>query len=644
MTRRLTHLITFCLSAVLGATPALAQLGGAIPPPAELVKIEVAPVDVKAGGAGRIRLRLAIAPTWHINANPPFPDYMIPTEVEIPAAAGITPGAPEYPAPHMVKLSFDDSELFVYDGVVDVVLPVRVAQTAANGAHVLNGVLRFQACNDQVCLPPHKLPVAVTVNVSGGSDAPAPATGGAGATTTPADGRAPPDTAETPAFGTGGTLDAGGTTDAVAPAPARGFTSGPPASGAGAQNPIARALEQGSLATFLVLFGIGLALNLTPCVYPMLGVTVSIFGSRGAAKPAQAFGMALVYVLGIATMYSVLGVAAALSGGLFGAALQSPVVLVGIAILLIGMSLSMFGLYELQLPPVLMSKLGGHTATGVAGVFGSGLLVGVFAAPCIGPPIVALLAIVGAKGDPMFGFLSFFVLSMGLGLPYLILGTFSSLLTRLPKSGEWMIWVKKVFGVVLLAIGLFYAALAFAPKLSFWIAPLALLLGGIYLGFIDRSRGRTPTFGIVKRVGGAAAVIAGGVMVAALMPRGAMEFEAYDETRLRAALDQGRPVLMDFSADWCVPCHELERFTFTDRRVIAASADFERFKVDLTRYDSAESEQLRADYAITGVPTIVFLAPDGREVRAARVEGFLPPEPFLERMQTAVAEGQRAQR
>jgi thiol:disulfide interchange protein DsbD len=207
-----------------------------------------------------------------------------------------------------------------------------------------------------------------------------------------------------------------------------------------------------------------------------------------------------------------------------------------------------------------------------------------------------------------------------------------------------MVWVKKVFGVVLLSIGLFYAALAFAPKLSFWIGPLALLLGGIYLGFIDRSQGRTPAFGIVKRVGGAAAVIAGGVMVAALLPKGAMEFEAYDEASLRAALEQGRPVLMDFSADWCVPCHELEHFTFTDRRVIAASADFERFKVDLTRYDSAESEQLRSDYEITGVPTIVFLTPDGREVRAARVEGFLPADDFLERMRTAVSEGPRAQR
>jgi thiol:disulfide interchange protein DsbD len=133
-------------------------------------------------------------------------------------------------------------------------------------------------------------------------------------------------------------------------------------------------------------------------------------------------------------------------------------------------------------------------------------------------------------------------------------------------------------------------------------------------------------------------------MLAAVWPSSSVAFHAYDAKALRSALDSGRPVLMDFSADWCVPCHELERFTFTDRRVIDASTDFERFKVDLTRYDSPESERLRREYGITGVPTIVFLTPRGEEVLDARVEGFLPPEPFLQRMQRARAAGQTATR
>jgi thiol:disulfide interchange protein DsbD len=631
------------LLALLALTgPAVAQ-PGSIPAPSALVKIAADPVTIAAGGQGTVKVRLTIAPSWHINANPPFPDYMIPTVVELAGTSGVRVGEAVYPQPHLVKLGFDESELFVYDGIAEVTVPVSVAASAAGGASELKGTLRFQACNDQVCLPPHNLPFAVTLNVSGGSAAAVPPAGDAAAA--PGAERAPPAEAGDP-LASGGSLEAGGQTDAgAAPGAGRGFTSGPGSAGSAAvDNPIARALEQGSLATFVTLFLIGLALNLTPCVYPMLGVTVSIFGGRGKTPPLQAFGTALVYVMGIALMYSVLGLAAALSGGLFGAALQSPIVLVGIGVLLIALSLSMFGLYEIQLPPALTMKLGGQTATGIAGVFASGLLVGVFAAPCIGPPIVALLAIVGAKGDPVFGFTSFFILSMGLGAPYLVLGTFSNLLSSLPKSGEWMVWVKKVFGVVLFAIGAFYALLAFAPKYSFWVAPVALLIGGLYLGFFEKSKGRGAAFGWVKRAGGLAAIVAGAFMMAAVWPSNSVAFHAYDAKQLRSALDSGRPVLMDFSADWCVPCHELERFTFTDRRVIDAAAGFERFKVDLTRYDSPESERLRREYGITGVPTIVFLTPRGEEVLDARVEGFLPPEPFLQRMQRARAAGQTATR
>ena len=255
---------------------------------------------------------------------------------------------------------------------------------------------------------------------------------------------------------------------------------------------------------------------------------------------------------------------------------------------------------------------------------------------------MALLAIVGAKGDPVFGFTTFFVLSMGLGAPYLVLGTFSNLLSNLPKSGNWMVWVKKVFGVVLLAIGLFYALLAFAPDYSFWVAPIALLAGGLYLGFIDRTTGRTPTFSWVKRLTGVAAVVAGLFMGQALLPTNTIAFQDVTEGDIESSLAGGRPVLVDFTADWCVPCHELERFTFTDQRVIDAAQNFETLKVDLTRYDSPEAEEWRTQYNITGVPTILFLTPEGEEIRAARVEGFLPPDPFLERMQMAVSGVQTA--
>src|SRR5439155_7816558 len=239
-----------------------------------------------------------------------------------------------------------------------------------------------QACNDQVCLPPAKVPFEVNVTV-----------GGAGAGTSPA-ARESAGTAAGPPPLTGAA--------AAPPSGAgAGFATAPPtgAAAAVADNPIARLFARGSLPAYLGLFLIGLALNLTPCVYPMLGVTLSIFGARKAAPPLQVFGLALTYVLGMAAMYTTLGVAAALTGGLFGSALQSPLVSVGIGVLMIALALSMFGLYQLQPPPALLARLGGASATSVLGVFLSGLVVGVFAAPCIGPPVVALLALVGARGD-----------------------------------------------------------------------------------------------------------------------------------------------------------------------------------------------------------------------------------------------------
>jgi thioredoxin:protein disulfide reductase len=627
---------TFSALALLGTLtlgvsgPAHAQFGGGDVPSADrLVRVSAPAVTIAAGEKATVVVTLTIESGWHINANPPSPDYMIPTTIEAKGGRGVTTAAPVYPAPHVMKVGFDDNPLSVYDHSARIELPVAAAKTAENGAHVLKGTLRFQSCNDQVCLAPASVPFEIAVTVTGGvaPGAAPPPTSTPRASESP---RAPPETgvaAPTP------NVDSRGT----------GFTQGPPAGGAArVHNPISEALARGGWAAFLTLFLIGLALNLTPCVYPMLGVTVSIFGARRAAPPLQVFGLAAVYVLGICTMYSVLGLAAALTGGLFGSALQSPIVSIGIGALLVALSLSMFGLYEFSVPPELMTKLGGSGTTNLAGIFASGLVVGVFAAPCTGPPIVALLAVVGEKGDPWFGFQSFFTLSLGLGAPYLILGTFSNLLQRMPRSGDWMVWVKKVFGVIMLSIGLFYVLLALAPSLTGWVAPAALVLGGIYLGFIEKSALKRPGFRAIKWALGAAALVTG-LAIVVTTPRGGIAFRAFDEPNFRAALASGRPVLLDFSANWCVPCHELDRSTFTDRRVIDKARPFAAYKVDLTRYDSPEADRWRRQYGIAGVPTVVFLTPGGVEVREARVEGFLPPERFLERLDVARRAGQQAE-
>jgi thiol:disulfide interchange protein DsbD len=619
---------------LLLAVPALAlaqaELSTAAAQPSQLVAVHASPLRLAPGERGTVTVNLHIASGWHVNSNPPNPDYLIPTRIDVTATSGLRPGTPQYPTAHQTQVGFDESPLSVYDGAVAIKLPLVASADVEAGRHTLKGTVHFQACDNEQCLAPASVPFTLQVEIAGGKKAAAESLV----------------LADTTRAAVGANTNVAATPPAISSSPPRGanVTTGPPsgaATSATADNPIARALERGGWTAFLTLFLIGLALNLTPCVYPMLGVTVSVFGARRQEPPLKVVSFAVLYVLGMAVMYSTLGLVAAFTGGLFGGFLQSPIVLAGIGVLLIALSLSMFGLYEFQLPGGVLQRLGGTTAVGAFGTFVSGLVVGIFAAPCIGPPVVALLAIVGAKGDPLFGFTSFFTLSLGLGAPYLVLGTFSNLLQNLPRSGAWMVWVKKVFGVILLSVGAFYALLAFAPKLAGWVPSVALFLGGLYLGFVDKTTAKQSGFVWLKRALGAAAVVCAIVFVVRTPAKG-IEFRPFTQSAFDAALRSRKSVMLDFSADWCVPCHELERSTFSDRRVIQAAQSFEAFRVDLTRYDSPESDRWRRQYGIAGVPTVVFLAPDGSEVRRARVVGFLPPDQFLERVHLATHSAEQA--
>jgi thiol:disulfide interchange protein/DsbC/DsbD-like thiol-disulfide interchange protein len=387
-----------------------------------------------------------------------------------------------------------------------------------------------------------------------------------------------------------------------------------------------------SVLAFLGVFLLGLALNLTPCVYPMLTITVSIFGNQKESRPGVIALRALLYILGIATMYSVLGLVAALTGGLFGAVLQSPVVLIAIAVLFFILSLSMFGVYELQAPPALLNKMGG--AGQVSGLFGkyvSGLFVGIFAAPCIGPPVVALLAMVGQRGDPLFGFMIFFVLSLGLGLPYLFLALFSGMLSSLPKSGEWMNWIKKLMGVLLVGVGVFYLSLALDPSLTFVLIPLVLLAGGIYLAGAMK-KGQAPVLFIrFTRVIGLLFILSAvWLFFAGRTP--SLTWPAYEEDFFAEAADENVSLLY-FSADWCVPCLEMSRLVFTDQEVRKTLNEIHRAKVDLTHFDSPESVELRKEYDVAGVPTIIFLR-NGSEVPGTRIVGYAEKEDLLQNLES----------
>ncbi|MEL7832826.1 MULTISPECIES: protein-disulfide reductase DsbD family protein [Fodinibius] len=553
---------------------------------------------IPAGDSMAVAVEMNIDDTWHVNAQKPTLDYLIGTELSLDSLSGFSMSGIQYPDSERFTFAFADEPIDVYQGNAPIFFTLTTTPDISPGSYTITGTLRVQACNDNSCLPPSTLDISIPVEVAAANT---------GYKSINQD-----------LFEDYGQTSTAGNSSTLLP-----------------DNSIATMFsERGAVWAFLSIFLIGLALNLTPCVYPMLSVTVSLFGGRADQQISayQSFTKALIYILGIVFMYSVLGVAAAYTGSLFGSWLQSSVVLAAVGGILLAMALSMFGLYELQPPQWVLQKLGGsQRSVGPVGLFLSGVMVGIFAAPCIGPPVIALLTFVGAQGNPLFGFFTFFVMAFGLGLPYLVLGTFSSLLSKLPKSGEWMVWVKKVFGVVLIGAALFFLALAWFPQYVLYILPPTLILGGIYLGFMESSGQNLKTFNRVKRIVGVAGII-GGVLFTMNLTKPTVQWESYHPDKLEKAAQAGTPVVLDFYADWCVPCLELDRITFTNEEVISALQSYRTIKVDLTDYESPEAEAIRKKFGVAGVPTIIFLNKNGIEIKESRVVGFVGAKEFLKRI------------
>lgn len=558
--------------------------------------------SVPPGGTIDLAIVLRISPTWHVNAHVVNDEYLIPTTVEIEAPEGLSVVSTVFPDGAEKRLSFSDQPLRLYDGDVHIGVRLRVDAETAPFDTVVTAVVTYQPCDDVKCLAPEHETLRIPIRVSAPTEA-------IDATH--------PEIFEKIDFAA--VTDQGGATP--------GGRLGSIVAG------------RGLFFAFLIVFVWGLALNLTPCVYPLIPITVGYFGGQAGGKSSRTLFLAIVYVLGMAVMYSSLGLFAALTGSLLGTVLQNPFVVGVVALVLVALALSMFGLYEFRIPAAL-SGFAGTAKQGVIGAFLMGLTVGIVAAPCIGPFVLALLTFVGESGNPALGFSLFFTLSLGLGLPFIFLAVLSGSITRLPRSGEWMDWVKKLFGVILIAMAIFFLQPHIGDVAYFILMAALFIAAGVYLGFVKKMQSRSLVFQAFRRFIGVAAPLFGlyllfapGHIIARGEPEGGIDWKSYDAGLVARAKDEGRFVIIDFAAEWCLPCKELDHRTFSQDEVVSATSGMLTVKADLTESTSPEVAELRREYAIKGVPTVVFLDRMGNEREELRVFGFVDKDEFLKRIE-----------
>jgi thiol:disulfide interchange protein DsbD len=385
--------------------------------------------------------------------------------------------------------------------------------------------------------------------------------------------------------------------------------------------------------TLLGVFAGGLALNLTPCVYPMIPITVSFFGGRTTReKPSQIRLVAhgLCYIVGLALTNSILGVVAALTGGLMGSMLQNPIVLSALAGVLVIFATSLFGLWELKLPGAL-NLVAGKAYTGYFGSLFMGLTLGVVAAPCIGPFVLGLLTWIASVGDPWLGFIVFFILSLGLGLPLFVLALFSGQLQHLPRAGGWMNWVRKLMGWILVAMAVYFIRPVLPGGLKIILPVVVALTAGVHLGWIEKSQANFRFFPWLKTAVATACLVFAAFLVTTWAIQGpGVKWHPYSLQLLEDAGKQSKPVIIDFYAEWCTPCRKFEDVIFHDPDVVSqAKEGFIMVKVDVTKGGNVFHEQLLDQYGVKGVPTIVFLDAKGTERKDLRLVDFLPPSQFL---------------
>ncbi len=522
----------------------------------------------------------------------------------------------------------DDPQLgpvAVYSRDIALKLPVTVLSAASPGPKTVVLEAAYQGCAGNHCFFPQKksLSVPVTLIPPNASDS------------------ADPRASQAP-----DALDSAERAGAKAPETAKPGVS----AGEDGADPFGRAARRfGLIGVLAAAFVWGFFTSLTPCVYPMIPITVGVIGASTAGNPWRGFFLSVLYVLGMSVTYAILGVAAAWSGGLFGAYSGHPAVRITVAAIFVLLALGMFDLIYIQLPSSLSSRLGGTAGAGTIGVFLTGAVAGAVVGPCVGPMLAGLLVYVATLGDKLQGFLIMWSFSLGMGLLFLAIGTFSGAATALPKAGGWMERLKDLFGVLFLGAALYYLQ-PLLPLPVFGLILGALLIGlGVFVGALDgigpetgRARRFWKAVGIVLLTVGVGYVIRFPLADTLRSPgpspdKAGIAWLSDESVALSRARAGQKPVLIDFYADWCAACRKLDARTFAHPAVIAAARDWVCLKVDGSNPDDPQFKRLQEKYAVVGLPTLVFLTPQGRRLPQARITAYIGPEPFVAQMEKIAA-------